>query len=170
MIFRIWNRVDEGKAPRQETHTQIYKDSSFIFFFFFFYVGEQQQIWWQFLLKSANFQNPVLGSSLAQTLLFCWYIFELDFVTKKGISLFKGKIWVNFDKNSDFTAAVKVRFGVHENVAFSETRNLGVKIEGCIFAKHLLLLIWNQDEEAKKKGYEPLISLDWKLPLFFGKR
>ena len=101
MIFRIWNRVDEGKAPRQERHTQIYKDSSFIFFFF--YVGEQQQIWWQFLLKSANFQNPVLGSSLAQTLLFCWYIFELDFVTKKGISLFKGKIWVNFDKNSDFT-------------------------------------------------------------------
>ena len=101
LISRIWNRVDEGKAPRQERHTQIYKDSSLIFFFF--NVGEQQQIRWQNLLKSANFQNPVLGSSLAQTLLFCWYIFELDFVTKKGISLFKGKIWVNFDKNSDFT-------------------------------------------------------------------
>ena len=35
MIFEFRNSVNEGKAPRQERHTQIYKDSSLIFFFFF---------------------------------------------------------------------------------------------------------------------------------------
>ena len=42
---------------------------------------------------------------------------------------FKGRNFVDFGKNSDFT---KVRFGVHENMAFSESKILEVKIEGWI--------------------------------------
>ena len=85
LIFEFWNGVNERKAPKQERHTQIYKDSSFIFFFFFFNVRKQQQIQKRILLKSANFQNPVLGSSLAQAVLMCWYIYQLQIVTKKYI-------------------------------------------------------------------------------------